>query len=95
MAALFAELAPQHLALARAAAASGDHDALARAAHALRGSCGQMGAAAAAQLCREAELAGPTAPVPELLRLVARIEREVATHQAWLARELAAGAALP
>jgi hypothetical protein len=33
--------------------------------------------------------------VPELLRLVARIEREVATHQAWLARELAAGAALP
>ena len=91
--AIFAEDAPGRLAAARAGAAAGDAAAVRLAAHSLRSSCAQLGAAAAAELGDAAEraaLRGDLAPVPAL---VDAIERELARFARWLEGEIGAPSA--
>jgi HPt (histidine-containing phosphotransfer) domain-containing protein len=79
---IFAELTSEHLAAARAAIDGGDREAVARAAHALRGSCAQMGVTTAERLCRDLETgAGDPASLRRMMEL---IEGDCAAYQAWL-----------
>lgn len=89
MAALYLDAVPGWLDAARRALAHGDRAALARAAHTLRGSCGQLGASGAAQLCRELEGRTGAGDPATLGPLLARVECACAAHAAWLARAVA------
>jgi HPt (histidine-containing phosphotransfer) domain-containing protein len=81
---IFAELMPERLAAARAGLDRGDREAVARAAHALRGSCAQMGVAAAERLCRDLEAGAGAGDPASLRRTVELIEGDCAAYQAWL-----------
>ncbi|MES2523971.1 MAG: Hpt domain-containing protein [Gemmatimonadota bacterium] len=88
MSAIFAEQAPEQLAAARAAAARDDREAVAHAAHGLRGSCAQLGAVHAARLCKALETQAPSGDLPAIMALLAGLEHATASHLEWLGREL-------
>ena len=90
LAVIFYETSHQRLADVRAGVAANDRRAVARAAHSLRGSCGQIGAVTAAQLARELERDAGTADASALLALAERVDRACADYRAALARELRA-----
>lgn len=89
MATLFAEAVAERTGAMRAAVAAGDRGELASAAHSLKASCGQIGAAAAEGLSREIERVAHSADATTLGALVARVEAECRAHLAWLEGELA------
>jgi HPt (histidine-containing phosphotransfer) domain-containing protein len=94
MTAIFVEALGERVAAARAAVARSDPDGLEKAAHALRSSCGQFGAGAAARLSAEIESqAAGGAPPSSLAGAVERLARECDAYRAWLERELAGSAA--
>ena len=94
MTAIFVEELGERVTAARAAVARSDPDGLEKAAHALRSSCGQFGAGAAARLSAEIESqAAGGAPPSSLAGAVERLARECDAYRAWLERELAGSAA--
>ncbi|MBK9409865.1 MAG: response regulator [Gemmatimonadetes bacterium] len=84
---LFIDDAPRRLATLRAAAESGDADAVANGAHALQGSAATLGAVALTRLARELDAAAQAGPNAPLVSLVERIGHDVALVCARL-REL-------
>lgn len=86
MVALFREQIPQRMATARAGVRCGDVAAVKLAAHAMRTSCGQLGAVAMRELCEQVEHAARSldlAPVPALLDA---LDDEQRRAFAWLDR---------
>ncbi|HEU4563587.1 MAG TPA: Hpt domain-containing protein [Gemmatimonadaceae bacterium] len=86
MVALFREQIPPRMAMARAGVACGDVAAVKVAAHAMRSSCGPLGAVAMRELCEQVEHAARAldlTPVPALLDALEEEERRVL---AWLER---------
>jgi two-component system sensor histidine kinase/response regulator len=74
LAELFAADTPQRLATLRQAAADGDADALAEAAHSLRGSAANLGATAMVRLCQQLERQANSGDLHAAEELVARLE---------------------
>ena len=91
MAVIFYETSHERLADARAGIATGNRAVVARAAHSLKGSCGQIGALSAERLCRDLERAAPEAEPASLLSLTESVDQACAEYRAWLARELRTG----
>ena len=89
MATLFAESVAERTSELRAGAAAVDRMVMSRAAHALKTSCGQMGADAAVRLCRAIEDGAATETDAALQRLTVRLADECAEFLAWLRAELA------
>ena len=90
MVALHVDALPGRLAAVRAALVDADREALARTAHALKASCGQLGGAEAARLCREVETRAGDGDLAAIGPLVDQVERACVVHRAWLDRALAA-----
>ncbi len=67
----------ERLAAMRAASADGDRVAIGRQAHAVKGSSGQVGALALAEICRRLETSAAAASPAEVDDLISRIEREL------------------
>jgi HPt (histidine-containing phosphotransfer) domain-containing protein len=89
MAAVFVGVLRERVDAARAAVAAGDGEALAKAAHSLRSSCGQFGASSAARLCADVELrAAEGVPPHALAPAVDEMVRACDEYGAWLAHEL-------
>jgi HPt (histidine-containing phosphotransfer) domain-containing protein len=74
----FVEDSPQHIQAIQAALVSGKGQALMRAAHSLKGSCGNFGAARLQALCAELEARGRQNQLDGLAPLVARVASEYA-----------------
>jgi HPt (histidine-containing phosphotransfer) domain-containing protein len=90
MAAVFLADTPARLARAQAGLAAGDAAALAYAAHTMKSSALQFGAAALGRLCGDAERAARGGDHHALAPLVAAMARELDGFGAWLERELRA-----
>jgi HPt (histidine-containing phosphotransfer) domain-containing protein len=92
IAALYAEGVAERTAAIRAAIAAGDAFAVVRAAHALKATCGQVGAVEAESLCRVLESSDVSVADARSLASIAplaeRLEAACEAHVAWLAREL-------
>lgn len=89
--AVFLEHAPTRVSAARAAQASGDLPALARAAHALRGSAGNVGATTLAHAARRLEEAAEradSAATPDLVADLAAAFEAARLHLQQVAEEL-------
>jgi two-component system, sensor histidine kinase and response regulator len=87
---LFSQDAPAHLAGLKEALARGDHRAAERAAHTLKGSAGNLGAARLAAICHatEAAVSSPGGVAPELVaELEAEFARAIAGLQAAVESE--------
>jgi HPt (histidine-containing phosphotransfer) domain-containing protein len=77
--ALFQEVAPARLAELRAAIAQGDAEALARAAHTLKGTLGSLGSRQAFQTARRLEMLGRSQDIGAAEAVFGALEAEV--HQ--------------
>jgi PAS domain S-box-containing protein len=84
LAGMFESECPRILEQIRVAAAAGDAEALARAAHRMKGSVGNFGGAAAVQLTQSMESLAHQGRVQEASRLLARLEPEIAALLAEL-----------
>lgn len=73
---VFLQEATGHLAALRAAVAARDAQRLWRAAHALRGACGNVGATRLAAICGELELEGRSGSLAKAARLTTGAENE-------------------
>lgn len=82
---LFREAAPQRVAAVQAAAAAGDLQALARAAHALVSNAGNVGGTELMACARSLEEAGAAGRAAEALELAARLDAAFARLTAFLA----------
>ncbi len=85
MSALFLAGMVARLAAARAGLRTGDSGAIARAAHAMKSSCGQFGAMAMQRLCEEAEMQANRNDLTRLPALLQALEAEFSEFQGWLA----------
>ncbi len=83
---LFSEDAPLHVQSLRAAVEAGDAGAVARLAHALKGSSATLGARAMAATCAALEAGGRAGQATELATNMADLEREIAEVLRALAR---------
>jgi signal transduction histidine kinase/DNA-binding response OmpR family regulator/HPt (histidine-containing phosphotransfer) domain-containing protein len=92
---LFLTNVPRRLALLRDAVGAGDTRQVERTAHALRGSCGSMGAAAMEAICGELEGMGRSEDLSAAPALVSRLEAAYGRVRAALERELSRGASPP
>lgn len=72
----FLDDSPQHVTTVQAAFAAGDAPKLMRAAHSLKGSSGNFGAARLQALCAQVELQARAGQLDGLSPLVERVERE-------------------
>lgn len=84
---VFLQEATGHLRALRAAVAAHDAQSLWRAAHALRGACGNVGAARLAAISGELELEGRSGSLARAGQLTARAESEFVHLTAVLERE--------
>ena len=80
--------ATERMSAARAGAQRGDHDAVRRAAHALKGSAAQLGALALAATSDETERAALAGDARRVQDAVARLERDLAAVRPWLESQL-------
>jgi PAS domain S-box-containing protein len=76
---IFLETCPEMLAAVRSAVASGDCEALARAAHSLKGAAASIAAGRVQQLALQLELAGKDGQADRAVSLCEKLEDEVAT----------------
>ena len=74
----FLTSAQEYLAALRKAAQAGDPDAVAKAAHAFKGACGNIGASNMWEICRQLELLGNSRSVVGADELTRHLERESA-----------------
>ena len=79
---------PVRLAAARAAARAGDAGGVQLAAHSMRSSCAQFGAATVAALCGEVEDAARSDALDPVPALLDEVDRRFAAFRGWLAREV-------
>jgi len=84
---IYLEDTPRRLSQLRLAFDAADTAALAREAHALKGSCGQFGATTMAECCRELEHLGRQGSLAGAEALLARIDDEYPRVKAALAVE--------
>jgi HPt (histidine-containing phosphotransfer) domain-containing protein len=91
--ALFAADAPGRVAAARAGAASGDAAAVRLAAHSLRSSCAQLGAAHAAALGEAAERLARRGDLGSVPAILDRLEAALAAFARWIDGEVGASTA--
>ncbi len=77
VAAIFLQEAPARVAALRETVSRGDAQALARAAHALKGSSANVGARRLAFLCGELEAMGRSRPTPAAAKVLRRLEQEL------------------
>ena len=90
--AIFVEDAPARLAAARHGVAEGNPRAVVRAAHSLKATCGQIGAATMQRLCADAERLAGDGAIDRVPPLLAALEEEFELVRAFLARGAAAPA---
>lgn len=81
---VFLDEAGRRIAAARTGAAAGDAGEIRRAMHALRSSCGQLGAVAMQEVCEQIETAAVAGEVPRARRLLGPLEREFERYRRWL-----------
>ena len=84
---VFLDEAKRRIAAARAGAAAGDAAEIRRAMHALRSSCGQLGAVSMQEVCEQIEAAAVAGEVPRARRLLGALEREFERYRRWLDAE--------
>jgi signal transduction histidine kinase/CheY-like chemotaxis protein/HPt (histidine-containing phosphotransfer) domain-containing protein len=84
--AAFAQDAPEELRILRAAATTGDVSGLSSSAHKLRGSAGNVGGTAMADICRRIEECAAAGELDDLEQLLAELEGEAAEVVAALAQ---------
>ncbi len=84
---LFIEEAPQHVAALQAAMCRGEAEEIARAAHRLKGSSGDLGARRLRKLCERLEAAGQAGAMTDTGELVQSVELEVAQVRQVFAKE--------
>jgi histidine phosphotransfer protein HptB len=90
---LFLEDLPTRLGRVREAVAAGDPGAVSAAAHSLRSSCGNLGAARSQALCERIEVAAEETRLDVAGPLVAELESALADEGAALRSELTAAVA--
>ena len=91
LAGMFLGDAEARLAALRGALENGDADTVERAAHTLKGSSGNMGAARMAAVCAELEEAGASGDLGRAPGLLARLEEELGRVRPALEAEVARG----
>ena len=91
LAGLFLEDAPARLGALREAIEGGDASSVERTAHALKGSCGNMGATGMVAICEKLEDEGRSGELGRAPMLVERLEAEYSRVRAALDRELTGG----
>jgi HPt (histidine-containing phosphotransfer) domain-containing protein len=82
--AIFREEVPRRMQFARAATRSGEASALEHAAHSLKSSCGQLGAARMHAICDEVETRAATGSIEGAAALLDLLEHEFVTFNNWL-----------
>jgi len=82
--AVFKQEVPRRMQLAQAAAGRGDFSALEEAAHSLKSSCGQMGAARMHAICEEVEGRAAAGSVDGAAALLDVLEHEFVSFTDWL-----------
>jgi len=87
MSAIFVEDVPERIAVAREGLGSGNHRAVEHAAHSMRSSCGQFGAAEMERLCAAAERLARRGELDDLPPVLDALEEEFGRFRAWLERE--------
>jgi HPt (histidine-containing phosphotransfer) domain-containing protein len=92
MAAIFVTDTPARIARLERGLADGNAAAVAYAAHTMKSSSAQFGAAALERLCADAERAARAGDLAPVGALLAGIVREFASYRAWLERQLPAAA---
>jgi HPt (histidine-containing phosphotransfer) domain-containing protein len=89
MAALFVQMTERRLDEAWRAVGAADRGAVRDAAHGLRSSCGQFGAAEAVRCCLELEAAAESGDgMATIAAAAARLDAACAAYHAWLGTEL-------
>ena len=86
MSAIFVEDVPVRLAVARDGVGSGDPRTVEHAAHSMKSSCGQFGAAAMQRLCADAERLARQGELDDLPPVLDALEEEFSRFRAWLER---------
>jgi HPt (histidine-containing phosphotransfer) domain-containing protein len=92
MAAIFVTDTPARIARLERGLAEGNAAAVAYAAHTMKSSFAQFGAAALERLCADAERAARAGDLAPVGALLAGIVREFASYRGWLERQLPAAA---
>jgi len=86
MSAIFVEDVPVRLAVAREGLGSGDHRAVEYAAHSMKSSCGQFGAAEMQRLCAAAERLAQRGELDNVPPVLDALEEEFSRFRVWLER---------
>ena len=87
MRAIFVADVPERLAAARIGIETGNRRAVVHAAHSLKASCGQIGAATMQRLCADAERLAADGALDRVAPLLAAVAREFDVVRAWLAAD--------
>ena len=86
MSAIFVEDVPVRLAFAREGLGTGDRRAVEYAAHSMKSSCGQFGAATMQRLCADAERLAQRGELDNLPPVLDALEEEFSRFRVWLER---------